>query len=134
FMRMKEDHMKNGQLKPAYNPQISTENQIITHYSIHQTPGDTRTLKCHLEGFKNLYYNEHEDYYVCPMGQHMTNKGERKVTSENGYVSKVTRYQAQNCTGCPLRGLCFQAAGNRIIEINHRLRILKKKAREQLLS
>jgi transposase len=189
FMRMKEDHMKNGQLKPAYNPQISTENQIITHYSIHQTPGDTRTLKCHLEGFKNqygshsstvvadagygseenyeyleannieyfvkynyfhkeqkrafkknaflsqnLYYNEHEDYYVCPMGQHMTNKGERKVTSENGYVSKVTRYQAQNCTGCPLRGLCFKAAGNRIIEINHRLRILKKKAREQLLS
>jgi len=35
FMRMKEDHMKNGQLKPAYNPQISTENQIIVHYTIH---------------------------------------------------------------------------------------------------
>lgn len=31
FMRMKEDHMKNGQLKPAYNAQISTNNQIITH-------------------------------------------------------------------------------------------------------
>jgi hypothetical protein len=34
FMRIKsaaeaEDHMKNGQLKPAYNPQISTENQYI---------------------------------------------------------------------------------------------------------
>ena len=28
-MRMKDDHMKNGQLKPAYNVQISTENQII---------------------------------------------------------------------------------------------------------
>lgn len=27
FMRMKEDHMKNGQLKPAYNVQISTNNQ-----------------------------------------------------------------------------------------------------------
>lgn len=26
FMRMKEDHMMNGQLKPAYNIQISTEN------------------------------------------------------------------------------------------------------------
>lgn len=32
FMRMKEDHMKNGQLKAAYNVQISTENQIITHF------------------------------------------------------------------------------------------------------
>ncbi|MVX37294.1 IS5/IS1182 family transposase, partial [Myroides sp. LoEW2-1] len=36
FMRMKEDHMKNGQLKPAYNTQISTENQFITHYTIAQ--------------------------------------------------------------------------------------------------
>lgn len=26
FMLMKEGHMKNGQLKPAYNTQISTEN------------------------------------------------------------------------------------------------------------
>ncbi|WP_212963340.1 transposase, partial [Cohnella xylanilytica] len=27
FMRMKEDHMRNGQLKPGYNVQIGTENQ-----------------------------------------------------------------------------------------------------------
>ena len=26
FMRMKEDHMGNGQLKPAYNVQLGTEN------------------------------------------------------------------------------------------------------------
>ena len=44
FMRMKEDHMPNGQLKPAYNTQISTENQIIVHYTIHQNPTDTKTL------------------------------------------------------------------------------------------
>jgi len=55
FMRMKEDHMKNGQLKPSYNSQISTENQFITHVSIHQTPGDTTTLKSHLEGFEKAY-------------------------------------------------------------------------------
>ncbi len=29
FMRMKEDHMRNGQLKPGYNVQIGTENQFI---------------------------------------------------------------------------------------------------------
>lgn len=52
FMRLKDDHMKNGQLKAAYNVQISTENQFITHSSIHQTPGDTTTLKGHLEGFE----------------------------------------------------------------------------------
>lgn len=55
FMRMKEDHMKNGELKPAYNSQISTENQFITHVSIHQTPGDTTTLESHLKGFEQAY-------------------------------------------------------------------------------
>lgn len=55
FMRMKEDHMKNGQLKPAYNVQISTENQIITHFGIYQRPGDTALLIPYLESFKQRY-------------------------------------------------------------------------------
>lgn len=55
FMRLKDDHMQNGQLKPAYNAQISTEQQFITHYSIHQTAGDTTTLEGHLEGFQQQY-------------------------------------------------------------------------------
>lgn len=55
FMRMKEDHMKNGQLKPAYNTQISTEKQFITHASIHQKPGDTTTLESHLDGFEQAH-------------------------------------------------------------------------------
>jgi transposase len=48
FMRMKEDHMKNGQLKPAYNVQISTNNQYIASYSIHQHTTDTNTLIGHI--------------------------------------------------------------------------------------
>jgi transposase len=48
FMRMKEDHMKNGQLKPAYNVQISTNNQFIASYSIHQNTTDTNTLIEHI--------------------------------------------------------------------------------------
>ena len=45
FMRMKEDHMKNGQLKPAYNVQLSSHNQYVVNYSLHQNPTDTTTLK-----------------------------------------------------------------------------------------
>lgn len=55
FMRMKEDHMRNGQLKPAYNLQISTHDQFILHYSLHSNPGDTKTLKTHLQSFKLQY-------------------------------------------------------------------------------
>jgi transposase len=54
FMRMKEDHMKNGQLKPGYNVQIGTENQFVTGYSIHRRPGDTSCMKTHLEHIKQL--------------------------------------------------------------------------------
>lgn len=58
FMRMKEDHMKNGQLKPAYNVQISTNNQYIASYTIHQNTTDTNTLITHLTShIKN--YKQH---------------------------------------------------------------------------
>ena len=49
FMRMKEDHMKNGQLKPGYNVQMGTENQFIVFYTIHQRPTDTRCFIPHME-------------------------------------------------------------------------------------
>ncbi len=52
FMKMKEDHMLNGQLKPGYNWQISTENQYILGYTIHQTTNDTTTLQSHMESLK----------------------------------------------------------------------------------
>jgi hypothetical protein len=48
FMRMKEDHMGNGQLKPGYNMQIGTENGFVLGYDIFPNPADTRTLKPHL--------------------------------------------------------------------------------------
>lgn len=54
FMRMKEDHMLNGQLKPAYNWQISTQNQYILDYTLHQRPTDTATLPIHMESLKEI--------------------------------------------------------------------------------
>jgi len=55
FMRMKEDHMLNGQLKPGYNLQLSTSDQFIVNYSLHQNPTDTLTLIPHLEQYNDLY-------------------------------------------------------------------------------
>ncbi len=51
FMRMKEDHMKNGQLKVAYNLQIATENQFVLHYDVFSNPTDTKTLLPLLETY-----------------------------------------------------------------------------------
>jgi hypothetical protein len=57
FMRMKEDHMLNGQLKPGYNFQISTNNQYIVSYSLHQTTADTTTLQEHTQIYKEQYHH-----------------------------------------------------------------------------
>ena len=187
FMRMKEDHMKNGQLKPGYNVQISSEDQFVLNYTVHPNPTDTLTLPAHIEDFEQnldatpdtltadagygseqnyevmeqkqieayvkynyfdkeqhgsrssfsadqLHYNETEDYIVCPMGQHMTNIGTHKEKNKSGYEQTITRYQSPSCEGCPLRGMCHKQKGNRIVEINHRLRKLKQKAAERLRS
>lgn len=189
FMRMKDDHMKNGQLKPAYNVQIATQEQFITNLGIYQRAGDTATLPAFLEDFEesynkqskivvadagygseqnyqvmednhieayvkynyfhkeqkrawkknafavqNLFYNKDKDFFICPMGQKLTNTGTKKSKSELGYISTLTRYQAQNCNGCSLRGLCHKSKTNRIIEVNYKLNEYKKKARQRLLS
>lgn len=49
FMRMKEDAMLNGQLKPGYNIQIGTENRYIVGFTIHPNPTDTKTFIPHLK-------------------------------------------------------------------------------------
>lgn len=83
----------------------------------------------------NVHYNADEDYYVCPMGQHMTRIGTAHSKTASGYRSENARYRAQNCKGCPLRCMCYKAKGDRrIIEVNHRLNKYKKKARELLTS
>ncbi len=44
FMRLKEDAMLNGQLKPAYNLQHGVDSEYITWLDISPRPTDTRTL------------------------------------------------------------------------------------------
>src|SRR5450631_3458934 len=79
FMRMKEDHMRNGQLKPAYNVQISTNNQYIASYSVHQNTTDTHTLTAHI--------SQHiHDYKVKPSA----------ITADAGYGSEQNYQWLEN--------------------------------------
>ena len=81
-----------------------------------------------------LYYNKKEDYYVCPMGQHLTRIGTGRQKTGSGYVAELARYRARRCDGCPLRCRCFKGKGNRTIEVNHRLVKYRKQAAERLTS
>lgn len=193
FMRMKDDHMQNGQLKPGYNLQIGTEDQFIVNYTLHQDANDMPVLKDHLQDTKaqlasigqpmpkrasadagygseenydyleaegmenyvkypgfyqeqrqavknnpfrseNLYYNAQDDYFVCPMGQHLTYRFTTRITSKNGYQSTARVYRAQRCEACPLRGACHKAKTDRIIRVNPNLQRHQQIARQNLWS
>ena len=53
FMRMKEDYMCNGQLKPGYNLQIGVISEYIASYEIFHNPSDSKTLIPFLEKIKS---------------------------------------------------------------------------------
>jgi hypothetical protein len=52
---MKDDSVKNGQLKPSYNLQIGTENQMMAHYRFFPNPTDFCTFKPFGAGFRKRY-------------------------------------------------------------------------------
>jgi len=79
FMRLKDDHMRNGQLKPAYNLQIGTENQFITHFDFFSNRNDFFTLIPFHNGFK-------ESYQKMPA----------KVVADSGYGSEENYEFMQN--------------------------------------
>ena len=78
----------------------------------------------------NMFYNQEHDFYVCPMGQHMEHVADKKTVSDLGYVSHTSVYKAANCSGCPLRGMCYNGKGDRrTIEVNHRANSYKRSAK-----
>ena len=54
-MRMKEDYMKNRQLKPGYHLQIATNSQFVLSYLVYQNLTDTRTMIPFLNSIQETY-------------------------------------------------------------------------------
>ena len=71
FMRIKEDHMLNGQLKPAYNVQIAVENSFIVHIYVSNDRTDYNTLIPVLE--------KHQEAFGSVL---------EEVTADSGYCSE----------------------------------------------
>lgn len=96
-MRMKEDHMRNGQLKPGYNVQIGTENGFVVGYDVFPNPTDTRTLKPHLENMERRLgtlpahliadagYGSHENL------DYLESKGIDAIVKYNTFHKEATR-------------------------------------------
>ena len=60
FMRMKEDHMRNGQLKPAYNIQLAVNSEYIVGYGVFSNRTDSGTLKPLLKSIEKAHGREYK--------------------------------------------------------------------------
>ena len=91
FMRMKEDAMGNGQLKPA-NYEISK----------------TRKYKNDIGKIENMEYDVKKDIYTCRNGKNLRVDHIRHSKSKTGYVSEKTIYKCEDCNGCPYKSECIK--------------------------
>jgi transposase len=189
FMHMKEDHMRNGQLKPGYNLQIGVEAEYITCVGVFSERNDINTLIPMLEhmeemsghryanvvadsgyeseegylylekkgqtpyikpqtyekwkkrSFKNdiskrenMIYDEVNDEYICHNGKRLTFRytGHRK--SSNGYISDVSHYECEDCTGCPFKAKCTKCSGNRKMQVSKLFVEKRLKSYENIIS
>jgi transposase len=187
FMRMKDDYMKNGQLKPGYNLQMGTEGQFVVGFSIHQRPGDPGCLVPHLQALKDklgwlpknviadsaygseenyaylneervgnylkynsfgkeqrprykpnpftsdqLEYDPVRDELICPAGKRLVYRYTFYRETDNGYRGERRCYEAEDCSGCPLKTQCTKAKGNRRVEISFQLKAWRQQAYQNL--
>lgn len=58
FMRLKDDHMRNGQLKAAYNVQLASASGFIIGENISHNPSDMYTLKPFVKELLDKYPNK----------------------------------------------------------------------------
>ena len=82
----------------------------------------------------NFYYNEESDGMYCPMGQRIERLSDARRMTDNDFVQTISRYKSRNCKGCLLKCRCHRSRSERIVQVNHRLRKIKEREREKLLS
>lgn len=151
FMHMKDDHMRNAQLKPGYNVQIGVDSEYIVAVDIFQDRNDVWTLVPflkHMEkhlGFRYLSvtadsgYESEEAYdYLKSQEQIPYIKPQTyekwKKRSKNGYESDVTVYECADCSGCPYKDKCTKAKGNKRLYVSKNFIVQRQTSYENIMS
>ena len=128
FMRMKEDAMGNGQLKPAYNLKFKYKNitadagyESEENYLFLEANGQlfyikpanyeiskTRKYKNDIGKIENMEYDVKKDIYTCRNGKKLGVDHIRHSKSKTGYVSEKAIYKCEDCNGCPYKSECIK--------------------------
>ena len=129
FMRMKDDHMRNGHLKQLQrrhetrykevtadagyesleNYLYLEENEQLSFIKpANYEAQKTKKFKRQIGRIENMTYDLQEDYFTCAEGRRLLLSRE---TTEllNGHFVTTAHYRCENCKDCPRRTVCCQA-------------------------
>lgn len=120
FMRMKEDHMKNGQLKAGYNIQIAVDSEYIVNAGVFSDRTDVNTLipflkdtSDNIHKYKEIVADagyESEENYVYLNEQHQTSY--IKPQNYEQSKKKQSKYSRYNFNYIPERDIYVCPEGN----------------------
>jgi len=94
FMRMKEDHMKNGQLKPAYNVQLAVNSEYVTGVAAFSNRADSGTLIPFLEHIERGQGQSYRDIVADAGYESLKNYSYLDLHGRNCYI-KPTNYKTR---------------------------------------
>ena len=100
FMHMKDDYMRNSQLKPGYNVQVATNSEYILGINVSADRNDQHTLIPFLDQLHDIY-GKHPEKVVCDAGyeseenyHYLSENGIRAfIKPSNHEYSKTRKYQ-----------------------------------------
>lgn len=94
FMRMKEDHMRNGQLKPAYNVQIAVNSEYITGIDVFSNRTDVGTFIPFMRRLEMAHQQRYEEVTADAGYESLDNYLYLEANGQMSFI-KPSNYEAQ---------------------------------------
>ena len=81
---------------------------------------------------KNMTYISEDDYYICSLGNKLIPVSTTYRNSKSGYVSAITIYECENCSGCAYKNKCTKAKGNKRLHVSKNFIKYREKSLENI--
>lgn len=94
FMHMKEDHMRNGQLKPGYNVQIAVNSEYITGAAAFSNRTDSGTLRPFLRRLEQQHGERYRDIVADAGYESLDNYLYLEGNGQTSFIKPIN-YEAQ---------------------------------------
>ena len=94
FMHMKEDHMRNGQLKPGYNVQLAVNSEYITGAATFSNRTDSGTLRPFLRRMEQYHGKSYRDVVADAGYESLDNYLYLEESGQTSFIKPVS-YETQ---------------------------------------